>query len=241
VILVFDTLPVATAPLARQGALDLLAKEFPANTWFAVFKIDRGMRQLQAFTSDPTRLASAVDFATTGDDARRAGLATSLQTVSSVPATTTPAAGPTRPDTPPNPDLAGIGGDVQRYLGELGDRVQALDSLYGLLAVARSLEPVRGRKSIVYFAEARELSSGVTVAYDATISEANRANVTIHTVDTRGLSAQRPGGRSAFDEMIGSFSAQGGTRAADTGGRVVIPKAGDTYDLMGDYGLTHRE
>ena len=72
VVLVFDVLPVATAPLARQGALDLLAKEFPANTWFAVFKVDRGgMRLLQAFTSDASRLASAVDFATTGDDARR--------------------------------------------------------------------------------------------------------------------------------------------------------------------------
>ncbi len=239
VVLVFDVLPVATAPLARQGALDLLAKEFPANTWFAVFKVDRGMRQLQAFTSDPARLASAVDFATTGDDARRAGPATSLQSVSSVPATTTPAAGPTRPDAPPNPVLAGIGGAVQGYLGELGDRVQALDSLYGLLALARSLEPVRGRKSIVYFAEAREVSSGVTGVYDTTIGEANRANVTIHTVDTRGLRAQRPGGRSAFDEMIGSFSAQGGTGVADTDGRVVIPKVGDTMNLMSDYGLTN--
>ncbi len=75
VVLVFDVLPVATAPLARQGALDLLSKEFPANTWFAVFKVDRGgMRLLQAFTSDASRLASAVDFATTGDDARRAGV-----------------------------------------------------------------------------------------------------------------------------------------------------------------------
>ena len=163
VVLVFDVLPVATAPLARQGALDLLAKEFPANTWFAVFKVDRGgMRLLQAFTSDASRLASAVDFATTGDDARRAGLAPSLQSVSSVTETTTPAAGPTRPDAPPNPVLAGIGGDVDRYLQELGSRVTTFDSLYGLLAIARSLDPVRGRKSIVYFAEAREVSTAVT-------------------------------------------------------------------------------
>jgi len=144
-----------------------------------------------------------------------------------------------RPDAPPNPDLAGIGGNVQRYLGELGDRVQAFDSLYGLLAIARSLEPVRGRKSIVYFAEAREVSSGVTVAYDTTMGEANRANVTIHTVDTRGLSARRVGGRSAFDEMIGSFSASGGTGVADNGGRVVIPRAVDTTDVMADYGLAN--
>jgi hypothetical protein len=95
VILVFDTLPVATASLARQGALDLLSKEFPANTWFAVFKIDRGMRPLQPFTSDPARLASAVDFATTGDDARRAGTAGSLQTLTISPSTTAAAPGPT--------------------------------------------------------------------------------------------------------------------------------------------------
>jgi VWFA-related protein len=242
VILVFDTLPVATAPLARQGALDLLAREFPANTWFAVYKVDRSMRLLQAFTGDRARLASAVDFATTGDDARRLGPATSLQSLPGTPAAPIePSGGPTPPDTPPNPDLAGIGGDVQRYLGELADRVQAFDSLYGLLAVARSLEAVRGRKSILYFGEAREVPTSVTSVYDTTIGEANRANVTIHTVDTRGLSASRPGGRNAFDEMIGSFSAQGGTRAADTGGRVVIPKAAGpaTIDLMADYGLTN--
>ena len=198
------------------------------------------MRLLQAFTSDPARLASAVDFATTGDDARRAGPATSLQSLPETPAAPIDAFGePTRPDAPPNPALAGIGGNVQRYLGELGDRVQAFDSLYGLLAIARSLEAVRGRKSILYFAEAREVSTSVTGVYDTTIGEANRANVTIHTVDTRGLRAQRPGGRSAFDEMIGSFSASGGTRAADTDGRVVIPKAGDATDVMADYGLTN--
>ena len=99
---------------------------------------------------------------------------------------------------------------MKRVLQELGDRSQAFDSLYGLLALARSLEPVRGRKSIVYFAEAREVPESVTVAYDTTIGEANRANVTIHTVDTRGLSAHRVGGRSAFDEMIGSFRRRAG-------------------------------
>ena len=213
VVLVFDVLPVATAPLARQGALDLLAREFPANTWFAVFKVDRGgMRLLQAFTSDASRLASAVDFATTGDDARAAGPAGSLQTVTTPPATTTtPAAGPTRPDAPPNPVLAGIGARVEAGLQEITNRTQAFDSLYGLLALARSLEPVRGRKSIVYFAEAREVPDSVAATYDTTIGEANRANVTIHTVDTRGLRAQRPGSRSAFDELAGSFSATGGT------------------------------
>jgi len=65
VVLVFDTIPVANAALARQGATDLLKLRFPANTWFAVYKIDRSMRMLQPFTSDPARLETAVRAATT--------------------------------------------------------------------------------------------------------------------------------------------------------------------------------
>jgi VWFA-related protein len=237
VVLVFDTLPVATAPLARQGALDLLSKDFPANTWFAVYKIDRGMRQLQAFTSDPARLASAVDFATTGDDARRPGPVGSLQTLTIAPSTTSAPAGPMVPDTPPVPQLAaqlnGVSARVEEGLQTLANRTQALDSLYGLLALARGLEPVRGRKSVVYFAEAREVHESASVAYDTTISEANRANVTIHTVDARGLSARRPGGRSAFDEVLGSLSASSGTG----GGRGAIGNTAATAATeLGDPG-----
>ncbi|HXK10795.1 MAG TPA: VWA domain-containing protein, partial [Vicinamibacteria bacterium] len=224
VVLVFDTLPVATAPFARQGALDLLSKTFPANTWFAVYKIDRGMRPLQLFTADQTRLASAVDFATAGDDARRRGpAAAALQSLSDSPAPTAAAPPPGRPDLPPEPALGGIGTAVEANLAELATRGQTFDSLYGLLAIARSLQPVRGRKSIVYFAEAREVPDSVTVLYDTTISEANRANVTIHTVDVRGLSPLRPGDRTAFGEKLAGFSAASGTRDPGQDGFTVRP------------------
>ena len=124
---------------------------------------------------------------------------------------------PGRPDrTPrPTPMLAGIGGARgSGYLQRARRPGPArFDSLYGLLALARSLEPVRGRKSIVYFAEAREVPDSVTVAYDTTIGEANRANVTIHTVDTRGLSAQ-PGRRAKrLRRDDRELLRQGGTRS----------------------------
>jgi VWFA-related protein len=186
-----------------------------------------------------------VDFATTGDDARRAGSEPSLQTFTIAPSTTAAVGGPARPDAPPLPILGGIAANVEKGLAELAQRGVALDSLHALLALARGLEPVRGRKSIVYFAEAREAPHSVTVAYDTTISEANRANVTIHTVDARGLSASRPGGRSSFDQMIGTFSAEGRTGVADLGNRVVIPGASmaATKDTTGPDGgagpITH--
>jgi VWFA-related protein len=257
VVLVFDVLPIAAARLARQGALDLLSKEFPADTWFSVYKVDRGMRLLQPFTSDSARLASAVEFATAADDARSAGPAPSLQSLDTPGETTRTPGEPTRPDVPPDPSappappaLAGIASAVEGNLRELASRVQAKDSLYGLLALARGLQGVRGRKSIVYFAWATEFPTEVTTLYDTTMSAANRANVTIHTVDARGLSPSRPGGFNAFDEVLGGFSAQSGTAARGQDGRTVRQPAAATAasastetgaggDLMADYGVTN--
>ena len=228
VVLVFDTIPVANAVIARQGALNLLSQRFPANTWFAVYKIDRSMRLVQPFTSDPSRLEAAVRAATTGDDARRGGPPPSLQTLSDAPPAALTTTDPTRPDAPPVPNLGAIGSRVDAYLGEIASRRLAFDSLYGLLALARGLEPVRGRKSILYFALASEFGDSVTYAYETTVGAANRAGVTIHTVDARGLSPMRVGGRSAFDEAIGSFSASGATAGASGPAAASRPATFDT-------------
>ena len=76
------------------------------------------------------------------------------------------------------------------------------------------------------------MPDSVTGVYDTTIGEANRANVTIHTVDTRGLSAQRPGGRSAFDEVSGASARRGARGAARvrsaTHRRLLATESGDT-------------
>ena len=88
---------------------------------------------------------------------------------------------------------------------------------------------MRGRKSIIYFAEARELPDSITPVYETTMGEANRANVTVHTVDARGLSSTRVGGRSSFDEVLGSLSASGQTG----GGRGAIGNTSQTVPTEG--------
>jgi VWFA-related protein len=221
VVLLFDRLLVGTAPYARQGALDLLGRSFPPNTWFAVFKVyTRGTRVLQPFTSDRDRLRTAVVAATTGDDARSA--------VGTAPAGESgqqPAASSNPIDTPPSSAgllqppsfLRDIAAGAEGSLRELMNRVQAFDTFYGIQAITRSLAAVRGRKAIVYFAEDHELSGdesgggGATLVYEATMSDANRANVTIHTVDARGLTARRIGGQGGFEQAIAQFSAAGQT------------------------------
>ena len=98
---------------------------------------------------------------------------------------------------------------------------QELATFAGIQEIVRSLSGVRGRKAIVYFAVDHELGGGeisggrASLAYARAMSEANRANVTVHTVDARGLACARVGGRSSFEQVCGSGAA-GGTAGSPT-------------------------
>jgi VWFA-related protein len=216
VVLLFDPLSVANAAAARRGALDLLSQRFPPDTWFAVYKIHRSMRLLQPFTSDARQLVAAVVSATSGDDANRGvGPAAPSMTVPAPPSGPSDGAIPASPDLPSGPDapIAQVARGVEREIQDLAGRVAAYDSLYGIRALARGLREIRGRKTILYFAEDREIPESAVSVYDSTIGVANRANVTVHTVDTRGLALTRPGDRSAVGSVLRGMSASAPNRA----------------------------
>ena len=151
------------------------------------------MRLLQPFTSDAKQLVAAVESATSGDDANRvSGSAPPSMAVSASPSG--PSAGtPARPDLPVGPpsQIVQVARGLDREVQDLAGRLEAYDSLYGIAALARGLGEVRGRKTILFFAEDREIPEGAVSAYDAAIGDANRANVTVHTVDTRGAVSMR--------------------------------------------------
>lgn len=60
-------------------------------------------------------------------------------------------------------------------------------SLSGLRSAVAALAPLSGRKSVLYFTEELPITSRLKPRFDALISEANRANVTVYTVDAAGL------------------------------------------------------
>jgi VWFA-related protein len=221
VVLLFDRLSVANAAAARRGALDLLSQRFPPETWFAVYKLDRSMRLLQPFTSDARQLVAAVESATSGDDANRVvGPAAPSMTVSAPPSGPSGGGIPARPDLPMGPatQIVQVTRGVEREVQDLAARLEAYDSLYGIAALARGLREVRGRKTILFLAEDREIPESAASVYDATIGDANRANVTVHTVDTRGLALTRPGDRSAVGGILQGMSASAPTSAQPQGG-----------------------
>ena len=176
----------------------------------------RGIRLLQAVHDRP---GTARRGRGVRDDGRRR--ATRRARGIAAVAAGTPAATTTTPaaaaDPPGRPARTRPRRDRRR--GEAGlprrspDRVQAFDSLYGLLAIARSLEPVRGRKSIVYFAEAREVPDSVAATYDTDDRRGQpRERDDPHRRHPRADARRGPGGRSAFDEVARELQRDGGHR-----------------------------
>ena len=208
VVLLFDRLSTRTTPLARKGALDLLAGTFPADTWFAVFKVGYELQLLASFTTNTVSLQAAVDRATTGDaDKRLSPLAPPLPPVRRATEETATEP-PVEPATGPRiPSLREVARDLSRLEQQEAQRVETLDSLLSIQAIARALEGVQGRKSIVYFAESAHLPPGAQGAYDTTVSVANRANVAVSTVDARGLTSHKPMALTPTDSVLDQFTA----------------------------------
>ena len=90
-----------------------------------------------------------------------------------------------------------------RFLAEF----EGESSLAGLRAVVSSLGALRGRKSILYFTEHLPITARVKPRFEALIGEANRANVTVYTVDAVGLRVHSS--EAAAARSIGIAGSQG--------------------------------
>jgi hypothetical protein len=65
---------------------------------------------------------------------------------------------------------------------------QGRSALFAVLALARQQQALAGRKTILFFSEGLHTPPTLEHVLGAAISEANRANVSVYSVDVRGLS-----------------------------------------------------
>ena len=70
------------------------------------------------------------------------------------------------------------------------------DTSASLMAVVRSLAEYPGRKTVVFFSEGLAITPSLSARLDGVIDAANRANVTVYAVDTKGLRAKSTSERS---------------------------------------------
>ena len=198
VSLVFDHLGQNARKLAQKAAQDYLKKPLPTGQWVAVFSLDNRLHMLQDFSRNVGALSAAVDRATT---------TVAREDAVPLPGATREQARPvqygqaTNGDANVNPANAGEDA-VAQQMREMTEQMQALATnietaqrghatFYPLMALAKAQGGLEGRKAILLFSEGLQVPSSVEEVFQATISEANRANVSVYAIDSRGLDTSR--------------------------------------------------
>ena len=87
----------------------------------------------------------------------------------------------------PERKMANVTLDILRTAEEAERTVRGNRSLDSLLAVVHGLRDLPGRKTLVYFSEGLQVPPWLDDPFRALASEANRAGVSIYSVDVRGL------------------------------------------------------
>jgi VWFA-related protein len=203
VTLVFDSLGQQGRAFARNAALDLLRADDRADLLFSVFYVGNRLRLMQQFTADRQALAAAVDRACsvldprgivpgpeTTDRATEAASRADERTQATGDAATAgggAAAGAAAGQAAADAGLASMELRAVEMAQELERSQRGNGSLFALFALARQQQRLAGRKAIVYFSEGLEVPNQLEPLYRSVVSEANRANLSVYSVDARGL------------------------------------------------------
>ena len=204
VTLLFDALDAEGRLFARRAATELLDDQSRPDLVFSVFVVGNRLRLLQQFTGDRTAAAAAVERACSMIDPRGVVPSSAEMDRASERASRTADVAQSAADAA----LGGGGGaaagaaagqaeadakfaEVELRAVELAESVERSQrgnaSLFGLFALARQQQRLAGRKAIVYFSEGLEVPNQLQPLYRSVVSEANRANLSIYSVDARGL------------------------------------------------------
>jgi len=236
VALVFDRLALDSRKLAHDAALTYADVGQANNDFIGVYAIDQSLSVFQTFTNDRQLIRKAIDRAgTTGSSVYSSNLdqiralAERQMVLDSQVDQTTATAGQATAAT-----AAGAIGanEVDRALNRMAlasaqgfEHLEALqqghETMDGLLAIISAMGAMPGRKAVVFFSEGLLLPDSVMADFRTVIANANRANVSIYTVDAAGLRAESADAKSGR-----AMTVLGQQRAAQAG------SANDSFGSM---------
>jgi VWFA-related protein len=208
--LVFHRLSPDGRELARRAAEAYLTSAASPDDYAGVFLIDTSLVQLQAFTSDRTRLAAAVERAATtqaSDTTRHQAMSTLFGDASPDVSPTASAESVGRPlrepgfvprMQAPSASAANPREDTQGMVQRLAEHMErAYEEMMrdrngnveaaALTALATAMGSLPGRKSVVLFSEGVSVPDTLEGKFRTVIDTANRANVSIYAIDAKGL------------------------------------------------------
>lgn len=207
--LVFDRLSPEARSLARKAGLAYAGEGMANGAFTGVFGIDQSLRTLQTFTDDSQLIKEAVERATgaatstyaSGGVKMRENTDRSLvldqQIASSISSATAAGAAQNSSAAAAAGEAAGQAAAQQMLLqmqNQMLDHYERLErdqegfaTINSLLAVISPMQNLPGRKTIIFFSEGLKLPPTVMQKFPAVINAANRANVSIYSIDAAGL------------------------------------------------------
>ncbi len=248
VTLVFDQFDPSSGKNARDIAGKILKMAPSSGVSFSVLKVDGRLKLFQGFSSDRSALTKAISAAS---ESGKAGSGN----YSALPEKNLIAVAQTGVDTlgtTVNARERSVARVMLASLEESQRIVQdqhAAPSLAGLLALTRMQRQVQGRKIVVYFVQGLQLDSNGKDMLRSIIGSANRAGVSIYTIDTNAIEPQAGQALVATMAMGNAMSAHTYTPAPlagppPAGANAIAPgmqtQVGDTYsrfetDTLADY------
>jgi VWFA-related protein len=200
VAMVFDHLSTEGRNLAQKAANSFVDESLQPDDLVSVCVVDKSLRVVQQYTNDAPLLKQAIDRATSmavstveSGSAERRPIEERNAAISDKIATGISAA------SGPGSEGGGIGANALE-LALTNMQVRALETfetlertqqgraqINGLLAIINSVRNVPGRKAIMLFSEGLSLPPDVNIYFRDVINAANRANISIYTVDAVGL------------------------------------------------------
>ncbi|HEV8429758.1 MAG TPA: VWA domain-containing protein [Pyrinomonadaceae bacterium] len=219
IALVFDRLSPEARTLAKKAGIAYALEGMAGGDFTGVFRIDLSLNTVQHFTDNSELVKAAIDTATsasgstfassaqrTRDLADRSS-ALDRQIDSSQAAAVSAgasgdgggaaAAGQAAGQAAAAQKLVEMESNILQQFEALERDQQGFATINGLLAVINPMRNLPGRKTIIFFSEGLSLPTSVQTKFPAVISAANRANVSIYTIDAAGLRTESGTAESA--------------------------------------------
>jgi VWFA-related protein len=203
VAIVFDALRPEALELAQRAALSYVPMSGDLDARVGVFAADPGLRVLQGYTSDMPLVRRAVrtvrSSSTTqqeNESARRQALNQRLVSLDAMglgrdsTAFGSEGGNPTASQALVEQKMTELELRMLRTVDSLDRDRRGFGTSTALAAVVQSLAWLPGRKTIVYLSEGLPASPTMQARLDSLVNAANRANVSVYTIDAAGLRAE---------------------------------------------------
>jgi VWFA-related protein len=228
IALVFDRLSPEARALARKAGLAYAQQGMGAGDYTGVFGIDQSLRTFQSFTDNSEQVRLAVERATSAATSTYTSGASRIrdlaerneplnQQIDSAQSNAT-AAGAARDSAGASAAGAAAGqaaaaqtlnameSSILEQFEALERDQQGFATINSLLAVINPMRNLPGRKTIIFFSEGLALPPSVLTKFPSVISAANKANVSIYTIDAAGLRTES--GTAEAARELNSISSQ---------------------------------